>query len=98
VVFRDGTPVWMVVYYGYVDAPADLVQPVYSFLQRALLLATAEFPVRGPAQFADDAFAYRRAHRGDVGRFQGEETIDHLGRRAYAAWFSGGEIDRRRGD
>jgi hypothetical protein len=101
VVSRKGAPVWMVVYYGYVDGPASLVQPVYSFLQRALLLAPDEFPVRGPGELVDDPFTYRRVHRGDVGRFWGEETIHHRGHRgqpAYTAWFSGGLVDQRRGD
>jgi hypothetical protein len=87
----------MVVYYGWVDGPASLVQPVYSFLQRALLLAPGEFPVRGPGELVDDPFTYRRVYRGDVGRFRGEETIQHRGEPAYTGWFSGGLVDQRRG-
>lgn len=98
VVFRNGKPVWMAVYYGRVEGPPTEVQPVYSFLQRALLLAPEDFPVRGPAEFCDNAFAYRNVRHGDVRGFRGEETIHHRGQHVYTAWYSGGLVDRRPGD
>ena len=98
VVSRAGRPVWMVVYYGRVDGPATLVQPVYSFLQRALREAPDDFPVRGPAELRGEAFTYRSAYHGDLRSFRGEETIDRSGQPVYAAWFSGGLVDQRAGD
>ena len=98
VVFRKGKPVWMAVYYGRVEGPPAEVQPVYSFLQRALLLPPEDFPVRGPEEFYDNALAYRNAHHGVVRAFRGEETIHHRGERVYTAWYSGGLVDRQPGD
>ena len=98
VVSRAGRPVWIVVYYGRVDGPAPLVQPVYSFLQRALRAAPDDFPVRGPAELRGDDFTYRCVHQGDVRGFRGEEAIEHRGGPVYAAWFSGGLVDQRAGD
>src|SRR5947209_20610686 len=64
VVFLRGQPVWMAVYYGQVDgANVDLV---YSFLQRALREAPAEFLVRGPDALTEGRFSYRNVHEGDV--------------------------------
>lgn len=76
VAFLEDRPVWMAVYYGRVDAPASDVQAVYSFLQRALLLAPDDLPVRGPDRFTAEPFGYRNVRHGDVADFWGEETID----------------------
>jgi hypothetical protein len=97
VVFRAGRPIWMLVYYGWVNAPGDQVRPVYTFLQRAPLLPPP-LPVRGPAEFGADGLVYRCAHQGDVTRFSGEETISADGARVYTGWFVGGLVDVRRGD
>lgn len=98
VVFQKGRPVWMTVYYGRVEGPDAEVQAVYLFLQRALRLAPEDFPVRGPAEFCADAFTYRNVWHGDVQGFRGEETIHQRGGRVYAAWYTGGLVDRRPGD
>ena len=98
VVFRKGRPVWMAVYYGRVEGAHASVQAVYSFLQRALLAAPDDFPVRGPAEFRAEGFAYRNDYLGDVGGFRGEETIHHRGEPVYTAWYCGGFVDQRPGD
>jgi hypothetical protein len=98
VVFVNGRPVWLAVYYGRVEDPGAEVQPVYSFLQRALLRAPEDFPFRGPDQFTDEPFTYRNVRRGDVQNFSGEEIIHHRGQPVYIATYVGGLVDRRRGD
>jgi hypothetical protein len=98
VVFQREQPIWMAVYYGWVEASDDRVQPAYAFLQRALLLAPTEFPVRGPAEFTADGFTYRSKYQGGLVQFRGEERIEEAGQCAYRAWFCGGLIDRRRGE
>jgi hypothetical protein len=98
VVFVNGQPVWMAVYYGRVEDPGAEVQPVYSFLQRALLQAPEDLPFRGPDHFTDEPFTYRNARHGDVQSFSGEEIIQHRGQRVYIATYVGGLVDRRRGD
>ncbi len=96
VVFFQGRPVWMAVYYGHVD-DAD-ANAVYSFLRRALREAPPEFPVRGPVTIHEDGFSYRNSYEGDVTRFWGEETIHAEGRLVYTARYGGGLVDRRSGD
>src|SRR5262245_17815491 len=57
VVFFEGRPVWMALYYGHVEGAN--VDSVYTFLQRALREAPPEFPVRGPGAIAEGQFSYR---------------------------------------
>jgi hypothetical protein len=98
VVFLNERPVWMAVYHGRVEDPGAEVQSVYSFLQRALLLAPDDLPFRGPDHFTDELFTYRNARRGDVQNFSGEEIIDHRGQSVYVARYAGGLVDQRGGD
>ena len=83
------------VYYGQVND--ENVDSVYSFLQRALREAPADFPVRGPEAFTEGQFSYRNAYEGDVMRFWGQETIHADGRLVYTARYAG-LVDRRSGD
>jgi hypothetical protein len=96
VVFLRGQPVWMAVYYGQVQGAT--VDAVYSFLQRALRDAPADFPVRGPEALTEGRFSYRNVHEGGVASFSGQETIQADGRLVYAAHYAGGLVDRRSGD
>jgi hypothetical protein len=96
VVFLRGRPVWMAVYYGQVDGPN--VDSVYSFLQRALRDAPAEFPVRGPEKFTEGRFTYGNVYDGGVMSFSGQETIQEDGRTVYTARYVGGLVDRRTGE
>ena len=98
VVCLKDRPVWMVVYYGRVEGRDAEIQPVYAFLQHALLLAPERFPVRGPDEYVQGVLAYRNAHRGDVENFWGEETIHDGARHVYTARYAGGLVDRRGGD
>ena len=98
VVFFQGRPVWMAVYYGWVDGAGVDAEQVYAFLQRALREAPAAFPVRGAEEFAEGALTYRHSHHGGVRRFAGEETIHDGERHVYTARYLGGLVDRRPGD
>jgi hypothetical protein len=52
---------------------------VYAFLRAALLALSEDFPVRGPARFADKSFEYRMQSTGDLSRFAGQELVLHDG-------------------
>jgi len=97
VVFLSGRPVWMAVYYGWVEGAGVEAERVYSFLQRALREAPAAFPIRGPDEFSEGSSTYRNVHEGGVANFSGEETIHEGGRRVYTARYLGGLVDRRAG-
>jgi len=98
VVFLDGRPLWMAVYYGCIEGADVDPERVYTFLQDALCQVPAAFPVRGPSEFSEPPFTYRNAHAGDVANFSGEETIHEHGRRVYTARYLGGLVDRPTGD
>jgi hypothetical protein len=95
VVFFQDRPVWMAVYYGWVDGADVDAERVYAFLQRALREAPAAFPVRGPDEFAAGPLTYRHSYHGGLRRFDGEETIHDGDRQVYTARFLGGLVDRR---
>src|SRR4029453_13941732 len=63
-VFLEGRPVWIAVYYGWVEGANADPERVYAFLQRALREAPAEFPVRGPDEFSGGPPTYGNAQRG----------------------------------
>ena len=98
VVFLGGRPVWMAVYYGWVEGANIRIESVYSFLQRALREAPPEFPVRGPDAFTEGRFSYRNAHEGGVVSFWGQETIHEDERLVYTARYAGGLVDQRGGE
>jgi len=97
VFFRD-QPVWMAIYFGWVEDRSAGIDTIYAFLQRALLQVPAGFPVRGPAEFHDGAFIYRNAYQGGITNFSGEETIHQGERFLYKARYAGGLVDQRPGD
>lgn len=98
VVSLDGRPVWMAVYYGWVEGGSVDAERVYLFLQRALREAPPAFPIRGPDELSEGPFTYRNAHQGGVANFSGEESIHEGGRHVYTARYLGGLVDRRAGD
>lgn len=96
VVFHDSSPVWMLVYYGWVAEQTDPDQ-VYGVLRKALMHMPAEAPYRGPERHDDGAFTYTNKWDGGIERFSGEEEIHEGGRAIYQATYLGGLVDMRRG-
>jgi hypothetical protein len=96
VVFDDGRPVWMMVYYGWVVGELD-ANAVYSVLRKALMEMPEDAPFRGPALYTDGAFTYTNTWAGNVTRFSGEERISQAGALIYATHYAGGLVDSRRG-
>jgi uncharacterized protein DUF5680 len=98
VVFLDERPVWMAVYYGWVDSENSDVEAVYSFLQKALRDVPDEFPVRGPDAFTEGRSSYCNTYEGGVACFSGAETIRADHRLVYSGRHAGGLVDQRSGD
>jgi hypothetical protein len=95
VVFFDGKPVWMMVYYGSVAPAIANVRAVYSYLQDALANPDADLPVRGPRAFEQGSLRYEATWNGGINAFTGREAIFDGGREIYAASFVGGVVDAR---
>lgn len=90
-VWRAGTPLWAMNYYGTMTAPA--IPPGFSdFLKQALRLVPAEAPFRGPREFTQGEYTYRCRWEGGIRRFHGEETIYQNGVEIYSLYFHGGVI------
>lgn len=95
VVFYEHKPVWIMVYYGNVDASLSDLAPVYGFLKKALALVPDEAPYRGPAVFIEDDFRYENKWNGSLDDFSGEEIIYLENRKIYSARYGGGLVARR---
>jgi len=95
VVFYQGNPVWMMVYYGSLDGDS-IPDAVYSILQKALRQMPEDSPFRGPQEMKDGEYIYRNNWKGMLERFSGEEIIVKNGREIYRAAYCGGLVDKKR--
>ena len=96
VVFYQGKPVWMMVYYGWVDEKQE-TNPIYGVLRNALIRMPDNAPFRGPMEYKEGNFTYTNAWQGTVERFSGEEKIMNGTTLAYKANYMGGLVDQRGG-
>lgn len=97
VVFFKDQPVYMMVYYGWVNESMDDFKSTYSVLQGALSLIPGDKPFRGPNKFEKDGFVYENNYEGEVDNFFGEEVIfNENGKEIYKAKYIGGLIDQRK--
>lgn len=92
VVFLDGKPLWMMVYYGLVHNGAN--KEVYSFLMESLLNTTVDMPYRGPALYEKGEWKYENKLVGDVDNFSGTEKIFRNGECIYEASYIGDLVDQ----
>lgn len=97
VVFFKDAAVWMMVYYGKVNPGEDFAK-LYKFLQKALLNAPDEMPVRGPKVLEEGEFKYVNDWEGEIEEFSGEESISRSGQTIYNAKYMGGLVDQQKED
>jgi hypothetical protein len=98
VIAVDGRVEWMMLYYGWIG-PTDLSNnDVYKFLRHALMRVPSDKPYRGPDSYIDGALEYRNRVNGELGNFDGVETILQNGNEIYRARYFGGLVDQRQGD
>lgn len=95
VVFYKNKPVWMMVYYGWVNKGNEL-KPVYGFLQSALRAIPENNPYRGPKLHEDreKKMIYHNVWEGDLSQFSGEERILQDKKEVYKATYMGGLVDQ----
>lgn len=92
VVFLNGKPLWMMVYYGLVYGGVN--KEVYSFLTESLSNTTLEMPYRGPALYEKKEWRYENQTSGEAENFSGTEKIYQNGQCVYEASFIGGLVDK----
>src|SRR3990167_3328851 len=97
VVFFQNSPVYMMVYYGWVIEGVSDVQAVYKTLQGALTLIPEDKPFRGPKKYNLDGVEYINVFEGEIDNFFGEEIIKSVdGNEIYKAKYIGGLVDQRK--
>ncbi|MDD5463906.1 MAG: DUF5680 domain-containing protein [Candidatus Moranbacteria bacterium] len=97
VVFFQGLPVYMMVYYGWVNETVTDVQGTYKILQGALSLIPEDKPFRGPVEFIQGNLKYSNIFEGEIDNFSGEEIITSTdGKELYKAKYIGGLVDQRK--
>jgi hypothetical protein len=89
-------PVWMIVYYGWVEEGIEN-NLVYGILKSALMHMPSEYPFRGPKEFTEGEFVYTNVWQGELKRFFGEENITRKGKPLYKANYIGGLVDQKVG-
>lgn len=95
VIFHNGKPYWIMVYYGEVDHGVSDIKGVYSFLQKALSNPDPKMPLRGPREFTEGNRTYMTSWEGDIENFSGIEWILDGDEEIYSAKFMGGLVDQR---
>lgn len=96
VVHYKGKPIWMFIYYGWIEEYVDYIQEVYDFLKAALNADPENKIFRGPKSFNKGEFRYENSWKGDLKRFFGEEKIYKASERIYSAKYLGGLVDQRK--
>jgi hypothetical protein len=92
IVFRDGTAIYGMNFYGLVLDTTVPSGDVYCFLQSAMRQVGRERPFRGPDVFTSGDWEYRDHSDGGPERFAGEETILFQGRPVYRLTYHGGRL------
>lgn len=96
VVFFQGSPVYIMTYYGWVEESVTEVKEVYKTLQQALSLIPEDKPYRGPREYLWGDYTYANSFNGEIDNFSGEEIIKLRENEVYKAKYIGGLIDQRK--
>ena len=94
VVFFKNTPIYMMVYYGWVIKGVAF-SSIYKTLQGALSLMPKDKPFRGPKKYNHNDMEYTNVFEGNIDNFFGEEIIMSAdNEEIYKAKYIGGLIDQ----
>jgi hypothetical protein len=92
IVWKGGTAVWGMNYYGKIVSDKVDATQIYSFLKKAMKLVTTERPFRGPANFQDGEWDYTDVSNGTIDKFEGVETIYFRKNKVYELKYNGGKL------
>ncbi len=94
VVFYKNKPIWMMVYYGWIEEDND-PKIIYPVLTEALRHSPKDMPYRGPQEYKTQGFIYKNTVDGDVKNFIGEEFIlNDKNEVVFSTSYCGGLIDQ----
>jgi len=93
VVYKAGTPVWGMNYYGRVLKEDVSTADAYKILRPALMQEYTDIiPVRGPREYTLENSTYKNEVEGDLSYFSGIEEIYLDEELVYRCWYHGGTI------
>lgn len=92
VVYRGGRLIWLMNYYGEMDETDIGRDDIFGFITAALIDVPDRMFCRGPKLFARGKFIYINHLEGEVGKFQGKETVIYGGKRVYELHYHGGLV------
>ena len=98
VISYKNKPVWIMVYYGWLDDKVSDVNAAYAFLRKALRASKEEESFRGPKEFSEGNFRYVNGWEGALENYYGNEAMYLNGSLIYRAMYMGGLVDQREGD
>jgi len=97
VVFYKKKPIYIIVYYGFVDKSVKDFKKVYGFLKEALWAKKDDNIIRrGPKKYINGNFTYLNNFKGKIQNFSGVEIIKLNGKQIYKAIYAGGLVDQRK--
>ncbi len=85
VVFFEWTPIYIMLYYGWVEKNVNDIWDVYKTLQGALLLIPENNPYRWPEKYKNWDYLYSNKFIWEVNNFSGEEKITLNWKEVYRA-------------
>lgn len=95
VVFFKGSPVYIMVYYGWVEKTVNNIWDVYKTLQWALLLIPENNPYRWPEEYKTWDYLYSNKFVWDVSNFSWDEKITLKWKEIYKAKYIWWLVDQR---
>lgn len=98
VIFYKNKPVWMMVYYGWLDEKVSDVNEAYVFLRKALRAGSVEGSLRGPKEFSEGKFTYANSWQETLENYSAKEEMYLDGNLIYTATYTGGLVNQREGD
>jgi len=97
VAFFKKQPVYMIVYYGFVDKSVKDFKKIYKFLQEALSTKQKNSQIRrGPKKYKNSDYLYLNEFKGKITNFSGTEIIKFKNKKIYEAKYAGGLVDHRK--
>mgnify|MGYP001560167615 CR=1 FL=1 len=94
IVYKTGSPLWGMNYYGHILSPDVSAKDTYAILRSALMQEYGDIlPVRGPREYVKGTSKYENQVEGTLDRFLGEEKIYSGEELIYCCWYHGGNIE-----
>jgi len=93
VVFFENKPIYMMVYYGFVEKEVKNIQEIYKFLQNSLKLVSKDSPFRWPKNYKEGDLTYENNFSWEMSNFKWTEKIYLNWKKLYEASYMWGFVD-----